>query len=130
MDSAHATMSHEQEADILERIETLAKLGGLLKLLFGGACAIGVGILGVAGWVWTQSATNATQTEEIRHLQTATREHDAAVRAISTWRATTDATPRVSQQEVYLLDKRLQRVEDQGAAIVESLRRIEGKIGQ
>ncbi len=47
--------------------------------------------------------------------------------ALEAWRERIDAT-RVTPQEAAALDKRLQRVEDQNAAIMDALRRIDSKL--
>lgn len=47
--------------------------------------------------------------------------------SLEAWKERMDAT-RVTPQEAAALDKRLQRVEDQNAAIMEALKRIDSKL--
>lgn len=114
-------MSHENEIDILDRIESLSKLAGLIKILIGGAITIAGA--GVAVVIWVVGINNATVShgKEINDIS-------PKVRSLETWKATSEVRPSVAPVEVYALDKRLQRVEDSQSVMLESLRRIEGKL--
>jgi hypothetical protein len=108
-------MSHEEENTLLESLDTLGKLAGLIKITIGGAIAIGV-----AGWVWSINATTTSHAEQLDHIA-------PSVRTLETWRTTYDVE-KFTAREAASLDKRLQRVEDQNAAIMEALRKIDSKL--
>lgn len=114
-------MSTENESDILEKIDRLTKLAGLIKILIGGAAAIAGA--GVAVVIWVIGINGAT----MEHAS-AIKEIHPKVRSLETWRATSEVRPLVAPAEVWNLDKRMQRVEDSQASMMETLRRIEGKL--
>lgn len=114
-------MSHEEESDIIDHLETLGKLAGLIKITIGGAVAIGACLLATAGWVWTINATCLDHTKQLEHLS-------PSVQKIEMWKATTEATPRINAMEIHTIDKRLQRVEDQYTAILDQLKKIDSKL--
>jgi hypothetical protein len=114
-------MSDEHEIDILERIESLSKLAGLIKILIGGAITIAGA--GVAVVIWVIGINNVTlaHTEEIKEI-------NPKLRSLETWKATSEVRPSVAPGEVYALDKRLQRVEDSQAVMLDTLKRIDAKL--
>ena len=114
-------MSHEEESDIIDHLETLGKLAGLIKITIGGAVAIGACLLATAGWVWTINATCLDHAKQLDRIS-------PSVQKIEMWKATTEATPRINAMEIHTIDKRLQRVEDQYTAILEQLKKIDSKL--
>jgi hypothetical protein len=114
-------MSEEHENDILEQLEQLSRLAPLIRYLIAGAVAIATGVLSVGGWVWHTS--NKVETHEKR-LDTV----EPKISTIEHWRSVYDARPLPTTQEVFSLDKRLQRVEDGQSTMIETLKRIEGKL--
>jgi len=114
-------MSEEHENDILEQLEQLSKLAPLIRYLIGGAVAIASAVITVGGWVWHTS--HRVETHEIR-LNTV----EPKTTSLEHWRAVYEARPMPSTQDVFLLDKRLQRVEDGQATMIDTLKRIEGKL--
>jgi hypothetical protein len=114
-------MSDENEIDILERIEALSKLACLIKILIGGA--ITIACAGIAVVVWVVEINNVTLSHgtEIRDIH-------PKLRTLETWRATTEVRPSVAPGEVFALDKRLQRVEDSQAVMLDTLKRIDAKL--
>jgi hypothetical protein len=113
-------MSNENEADILDSLDSLAKLAGLIRIVIGGAIVIGTVLVGVAGWVWTINAATSSHGAQLEKI-------GPSVRTLETWRATYDVE-KYTAREAASLDKRLQRVEDQNAAIMEALKRIDSKL--
>lgn len=113
-------MSSENEHSILDHLETLGKLAGLIKITIGGAVTIGLALVAVSSWVWTINGTTTAHSEQLREMT-------PAVRSIQTWRATYDVE-KYTALEAASLDKRLQRVEDQNVAIMEALRKIDSKL--
>lgn len=109
-----------EENSLLESLDTLGKLAGLIKITIGGAVAIGATLIGVAGWVWSINATTTSHGKQIDHIA-------PSVRTLETWRSTYDVE-KFTAREAASLDKRLQRVEDQNAAIMETLRKIDSKL--
>ena len=113
-------MSDTAEENILESLDTLGKLAGLIKITIGGAVAIGATLLGVAGWVWSINATTTAHGKQLENIV-------PSVRTLETWHSTYDVE-KFTAREAASLDKRLQRVEDQNAAIMETLRKIDSKL--
>jgi hypothetical protein len=114
-------MSEEHENDIIQQLEQLSKLAPLIRYLIGGAIAIATAVLSVGGWVWHTS--NKVDDHEKR-LDTV----EPKTISLEHWRAVYEARPMPSTQDVFLLDKRLQRVEDGQATMIDTLKRIEGKL--
>jgi hypothetical protein len=114
-------MSNDNEEAIIDGIDHLSKLGGLLKLVVGGAVLIGSSILAVGFWVWTINGVTAAQGTALEKMQ-------PKVERLESWRTGIEARPVVSPAEVYTLDKRMQRVEDQNAVMLEMLREIKGRL--
>lgn len=114
-------MSHEEESDIIDHLETLGKLAGLIKITIGGAVAIGACLLGVAGWVWTINAATLDHTHRLNDIS-------PSLRTLENWKATSEATPRINALEIHTMDKRLQRVEDQYSNILDQLKKIDSKL--
>jgi hypothetical protein len=121
-------MSEEMEKNILEKVERLSKLATLIRYLIGGASAIFVSVVAVTLWVTSQEFTNIRQDETIFEAKARISEQEVRTRSIELWKEKHDATPRVSSVEVFTMDKRLQRVEDQTASILEQLKAINSKL--
>jgi hypothetical protein len=116
-------MSDEHESHIIEQLEQVVKLTPLIRYLIAGAVAIASSVVTVAGWVWHTNAKVAAHEIRINGVE-------PRISSMEHWRATNDAAPKVSYQEVFALDKRMQRVEDQGAVVLETLKRIETQLKQ
>jgi hypothetical protein len=114
-------MSDEHEIDILERIEQLSKLAGLIKILIGGAITIAGAGVAVVIWVVGINNVTLTHSQEIKEIH-------PKLRSLETWKATSEVRPSVAPNEVYALDKRLQRVEDSQAVMLDTLKRIDAKL--
>ena len=114
-------MSDEHEIDIIERIESLSKLAGLIKVLIGGAITIACAGIAVVIWVVDINTATLAHTEQIKEIA-------PKVSHLETWRATTEVRPSVAPSEIYALDKRLQRVEDSQSVMIETLKRIDSKL--
>ena len=111
-------MSEDHEVDIIDQLNRLAPL---IKMLIAGASGIAMGLLGVAFWVWTIDGMT-------RHHEVRLDDAENELHSVESWRITIDAAPKVAPGEVNSIDKRLQRVEDQNAVIVQTLQRIEAKL--
>ena len=109
----------ELESAIIHNNEkqTAKLLRWIVTMVAGGAISILVGGIAWGALKTTVSSANAKLIEL-----------DPKVTELQRWRAVTEATPRVHPQEIYGLDKRLQRVEDQNAVILEKLVKIDGKL--
>jgi hypothetical protein len=114
-------MSEEHENHILEQLDQLSKLAPLIRYLIAGAVAIASSVLGVGGWVWHTNQRVESHEHRISVVE-------PKVTSIEHWRATNDAAPRVTYQEVFTLDKRLQRVEDSQTVMLETLKRIDARL--
>lgn len=98
----------EEQANRVLRWIVLMVVGGCGSILAGGI-------------VWGNlNSTVNDHTERLDHVE-------PKVSSIENWRERVDAT-RVTAQEAAMLDKRLQRVEDQNVAIMEALRKIDSKL--
>ncbi len=118
-------MSEENEESI---IDELAKLLPMVKILLGGAGAIGTALIGVGIWVYTQQNANTTQDKEITELK-------PRVASLENWKLVRDSSPVVTLQDLHAMDKRLSTQEDklatikeQNALILETLKRLEAKM--
>lgn len=81
----------------------------------------GCGSLVGGGMVWGDLATTVNaHTEKLVEIK-------PKIDQLEAWRERMDAS-RVTPQEAAALDKRLQRVEDQNAAIMEALKKIDSKL--
>jgi hypothetical protein len=121
-------MSDENEIDILERLERLTRLATLIRYLIGGALAIAAALVSVTIWVLTQEWTNGAQEAQLVEVRSKLGDHGGQIRGLEVWKDKYESIPRVSTTDVFNLEKRLQRVEDQSQMILETLRRIEGKL--
>lgn len=113
-------MSSENENSILDGLETLSKLAGLIKITIGGAITIGASLLFVSAWVYEINGTTTAHSKQLGEMA-------PSVRSIENWRATYDVE-KYTAREAASLDKRLQRVEDQNLAIMEALKKIDSKL--
>jgi len=116
---AHSEMTREEleEAIIAHANEqTTRLLRWIIWMVVGGCGSILIG--GVAwGDLRTKVTNNSIVVSEVR----------SETRELSQWRQKIDAT-HVSPREVGDLDKRLARLEDQNAAILQQLIRIDGRL--
>jgi hypothetical protein len=120
-------MSHEEESDLFDVMKKVNDAGSALKFIawaFGGMAVAG---LGVAGWVWTVNQLQAEHDEEIRDMK-------PRVYALETRAVRYDAAPPVSREQLYEIDKRLAKNEDQlstikeqSAMILETLKKLESR---
>ena len=121
-------MSTKNETDILEGLERLTKLSGLIKGLLWFAGIVGTTIVGVAGWVWTINAD--LHKAGISAAQANARidqEVGPRISVIESWKYSYEAE-KFTAKEAFAIDKRLQRVEDQNAVILDQLKKIDAKL--
>jgi hypothetical protein len=110
---------HEQEA-LLDIIPGLVKLVPLVKSLLAGACVLAIWVTTIE--LRTQSVAN----------------HEADIQEMKLWKAGTEANrytssdankmAQVITEALSAQDKRVQRLEDAHASIIQTLSRIEKKL--
>jgi hypothetical protein len=114
----HEMTRQELEEAIKEEqiLQTNRVLRWIILMVIGGCGSILAG-----GIVWGN--LNSTVIDHAESLLVI----EPKISQLENWRERMDAS-RVTQQEAAALDKRLQRVEDQNAAIMETLRRIDARL--
>lgn len=113
-------MSDAEEIEIIDALDHVAKLGKPISALVRGAFAIGTLVVGVTVWVVFINSSVQGHGNTIE-------EEAARVRKLEDWKAVHDIEPRVTVPDFHSLDKRVQRMEDQLATILETLKRIEAR---
>ena len=126
------TMDHEEQGDFFDLVEKLNKTGNAFRFIawaFGGMVACG---LIVAGWVWRVNETQVTHGKKIVEHDGKIESVQARHQSLDTWKATSEASPKVTQADMFSLERRLQKTEDQlitikeqNAYMMETLRRID-----
>ncbi len=112
-------MTREELKEAIEEeqvLQTNRVLRWIIVMVIGGCGSILAG-----GIVW------GNLNSRVDHQTTWIAGASPKINALEAWRERMEAT-RVTPQEAAALDKRLQRVEDQNAAIMEALKRIDSKL--
>lgn len=113
-------MSDDQEHEIIDALDHVAKLSKPIAALVRGAFAIGTVVVGVT--VWVVFINSSVQGHSLT-----LKENDNRVRSLEDWKTIHQTAPSVSVDTFHTLDKRVQRIEDQLATILETLKRIEAR---
>ena len=112
-------MTREELKEAIEEeqvLQTNRVLRWIIVMVIGGCGSILTG-----GIVW------GNLNSRVDHQTVWIDDASPKITALEAWRERMEAT-RVTPQEAAALDKRLQRVEDQNAAIMEALRKIDSKL--
>lgn len=113
-------MSEEQENEIIDSLEHVARLSKPISSLVRGAFAIGTAVVGVVVWVVFINSSVQGHSLTIK-------ENEDRVRSLEDWKTIHQTAPSVSVDTFHTLDKRVQRIEDQLSTILETLKRIEAR---
>ena len=113
-------MSDDQEHEIIDAHDHVAKLSKPIAALVRGAFAIGTLVVGVTVWV---VFINSSVQGHSRTLD----QSNERVRNLEDWKTIHQNSPSVSVDAFHTLDKRVQRIEDQLSTILETLKRIEAR---
>lgn len=125
-------MNHEEQNDFFDLVEKLNKTGNAFRfIVWALAGLVGCGLL-VAAWVWRVNETQLTHGKKIVEHDGKIEASEIRYRSIDTWKATSEASPKVTQADMFGLERRLQRTEDQlttikeqNAFMMETLRKID-----
>lgn len=113
-------MSDDQEHEIIDALDHVAKLSKPIAALVRGAFAIGTVVVGVTVWVVFINFS-------VQGHSLTLKENNNRVRSLEDWKTIHQTVPSVSVDTFHTLDKRVQRIEDQLSTILETLKRIEAR---
>jgi hypothetical protein len=129
------TMDHKEENDFFDLVEKLNKTGNAFRfIVWALAGLVSCGLL-VAGWVWRVNETQISHGSLLNEHTHLIKDMDLKSRGLDTWKATSEANPKVTQADLFSLERRLQKTEDQLTAIkeqnvfiLETIRRIDKNV--
>jgi hypothetical protein len=120
-------MSAREEEDFIDTLEKLNKTGTFLRFIAWAIGSLFCGSIGVAIWVWQVNKSQEEATAAVNDFR-------PRLSALETRAVRFDASPPVSLSQFHDLDKRLDRMEQQGmtlkeqnALILDTLKRLEGR---
>jgi len=111
----------------MDAMDRINKAGSALRVIAWALGLMAVAGVSVFGWVWTVNDVQKTHEVEIQDIK-------PRVTAMEARAIRTDASPPVSREQFYELDKRLDRMEqgaitlkEQNSIILQELRNLQGK---
>jgi hypothetical protein len=127
MTIANYTMNEIEENSFMDAMDRINKAGSALRVIAWALGLMAVAGVSVFGWVWTVNDVQKTHEVEIQDIK-------PRVTAMEARAIRTDASPPVSREQFYELDKRLDRMEqgaitlkEQNSIILQELRNLQGK---
>lgn len=120
-------MSEREEEGFFDAVEKFNRTSSALKIIAWALGAMAAAGVSVAFWVRTVNEVQTAHGEDIRDMK-------PRVVALETRAVRYDAAPPPSREQIYELDKRLDRMEqnsatlrEQNAMILQELRNLQGK---